>query len=172
MDYQRGEIDVVIFRSLVVNNFVLNNGFVRNVLDVPNSATFDFTYITVGKTEVKVNGNIEDTYPLGQNLLIAGKVGEDGVAAGTESSDGNWVGDVSGEGFSRLGYASKENLSYEYIVAESPDGVLGFLINNILRMKEGGVDTTFKYTSFQLYCFHWTCLLYMQLALSVQFLPC
>ena len=146
--YQRGEIDVVIFRSLVVNNFVLNNGFVRNVLDVPNSATFDFTYITVGKTEIKVNGNIEDTYPLGQNLLIAGKVGEDGVAAGTESSDGNWVGDVSGEGFSRLGYASKENLSYEYIVAESPDGVLGFLINNILRMKEGGVDTTFKYTIF------------------------
>ena len=146
--YQRGELDVVIFRSLVVNNFVLNNGYVKNVLDVPNTATFDFTYIKIGKTEIKINGNIEDTYPLGQNLLISGKVGEDGIGAGIEGADGLWVGDVSGEGFSRQGYSVKENLSYEYILAGSPDGVSGFLINDVLRMKEGGVDTTFKYTIF------------------------
>ena len=146
--YQRGELNVVIFRSLVVNNFVLNNGYVKNVLDVPNSATFDFTYLKVGKTEIKVNGNIENTYPLGQNLLISGKIGEDGIGAGIQGDDGSWVGDVSGDGFSRLGYAAKENLSYEYILADNPDGVSGFLISNVLRMKDGGVDTTFKYTIF------------------------
>ena len=37
--YQRGELNVVIFRSLEVNNFILNNGYIRNVLDVPNTAT-------------------------------------------------------------------------------------------------------------------------------------
>jgi len=146
--YQRGELNVVIFRSLEVNNFILNNGYIKNVLDVPNTATFDFTYMKVGKTEIKVNGNIEDIYPLGQNLIISGTINEDGIAAGILGDDGNWVGDVSGEGFDREGYAVKENLSYEYILAESPDGISGFIINDFLRMKEGGVDTTFKYTIF------------------------
>ncbi|MCS5647892.1 MAG: pentapeptide repeat-containing protein, partial [Dehalococcoidia bacterium] len=140
--YQRGNLNVVIFRSLVVNNFALQAADIKNVLDVPNTATFDFTYMTVGKTEIKVNGNIEDDYPLGQNMLVSAMVGEDGVGAGIESDDGGWVGDVSGEGFGRVGFLVKENLSYEYMIAQDPEGASGLLINKVLRMEEGGVDTT------------------------------
>ena len=39
--FQRGEINVVIFRSLEVNNFVLNNAeggrTIKNILDVPKA---------------------------------------------------------------------------------------------------------------------------------------
>ena len=53
--FQRGEINVVIFRSFEVNNFELVLSDVKNILDAPKTATFDFTYIIVGETEIKVN---------------------------------------------------------------------------------------------------------------------
>ena len=34
------------------------------------------------------------------------------------------------------------------MVAENPTGILGFLIHDVLRMKDGGIDATFKYTIF------------------------
>ncbi len=146
--YQRGEMNIVIFRSLEVNDFLLNNADVTNVLDVPNTADFDFTYMKIGKTEIKVDGDISNDYPIGQNMLVSAVVGEDGIGAGIEGEDGTWVGDVSGKGFGREDSTVKENLSYEFMVARDPEGVSGFLINSVLRMNEGGVDTTFKYTIF------------------------
>ena len=146
--YQRGNLNVVIFRTLTVNNFALNDAHIKNVLDVPNSATFDFTYMTVGKTEIRVDEDIEGDYPLGQNMLVSAVVGEDGIGAGIEGEDGEWVGDISGEGFSREGSEIKENLSYEYMVAQNPEGAYGYLITNLLRMDNSGVDTTFWYTIF------------------------
>ena len=150
--FQRGEINVVIFRSLEVNNFVLNNAegdrTVKNILDVPNTATFDFTYLTIGETEVKVSGDIEDKYPIGQNLLVSAVIGVDGIAAGTEGEDGKWVGDVSGEGFTVEGTIVKKDLSYEYMKAGEPDGPIGFIVINLFRMEEGGIDTTLEYTIF------------------------
>ena len=145
--YQRGDLNVVIFRTLTVNNFALNDAHIKNVLDVPNSATFDFTYMTVGKTEIRIDEDIEGDYPLGQNMLVSVVVGEDGIGAGIEGEDG-WVGDISGEGFSREGSEIKENLSYEYMVAQNPGGAYGYLITNLLRMNDGGVDTTLEYTIF------------------------
>lgn len=112
--YRRGNLDVVIFRSLEVNNFTLNDAYINNILDVPNTATFDFTYMTVGGAEIKVKGDVEDDYPLGQNLLVSAVFGKDGIGAGVEGSDGGWLGDVSGKGFSRENEI-KENLSYEYM---------------------------------------------------------
>jgi len=148
--YQRGEINVVIFRSLDVNNFVLNNAeggrTVKNILDVPNTATFDFTYMTIGETEVKVAGNIEDDYPLGQNLLVSAVVNVDGVAAGTEGEDGQWVGDVSGDGFTVEGSSVKRDLSYEFLAASDPSGPTGFIVKNLFRMGSDGIDTTLEYT--------------------------
>jgi len=148
--YQRGEINVVIFRSLDVNNFVLNNAeggrTVKNILDVPNTATFDFTYMTIGETEVKVAGNIEDDYPLGQNLLVSAVVNVDGVAAGTEGEDGQWVGDVSGDGFTVGGSSVKRDLSYEFLAASDPSGPTGFIVKNLFRMGSDGIDTTLEYT--------------------------
>ena len=146
--YQRGNLNVVIFRTLTVTNFALNDAHIKNVLDVPNSATFDFTYMTVGKTEIRVDEDIEGDYPLGQNMLVSAVVGEDGIGAGIEGEDGEWVGDISGEGFSREGSEIKENLSYEYMVAQNPEGAYGYLITNLLRMDNSGVDTTFWYTIF------------------------
>ena len=146
--YQRGDLNIVIFRTLTVNNFALNDAHIKNVLDVPNSATFDFTYMTVGKTEIRVDENIEGDYPLGQNILVSALIGEDGIGAGIEGKDGEWVGDISGEGFSREGSEIKENLSYEYMVAQNPGGAYGYLITNLLRMDNSGVDTTFWYTIF------------------------
>ena len=146
--YQRGNLNAVIFRTLTVNNFALNDAHIKNVLDVPNSATFDFTYMTVGKTEIRVDKDIEGDYPLGQNMLVSAMVGEDGIGAGIEGEDGEWVGDISGEGFSREGSEIKENLSYEYMVAQNPEGAYGYLITNLLRMDNSGVDTTFWYTIF------------------------
>tara|TARA_B100000686_G_scaffold246916_1_gene256400 strand:- start:286 stop:3627 length:3342 start_codon:yes stop_codon:yes gene_type:complete len=150
--FQRGEIDVVIFRSLMVDNFVLISAeegrVVKNVLDVPNTATFDFTYITIGTTEVKVLGDLEDRYPLGQNLLVSTVVRVDGIGAGVEGSDGQWVGDISGEGFTTVGSSVKRNLSYEYMVATDPDGPIGFIVMNLFRMEDGGIDTTLEYTIF------------------------
>ena len=145
--YQRGDLNVVIFRTLTVNNFALNDAHIKNVLDVPNSATFDFTYMTVGKTEIRIDEDIEGDYPLGQNMLVSVVVGEDGIGAGIEGEDG-WVGDIAGEGFSREGSEIKENLSYEYMVAQNPGGAYGYLITNLLRMNDGGVDTTLEYTIF------------------------
>jgi len=146
--YQRGNLNVVIFRTLTVNNFALNDAHIKNVLDVPNSATFDFTYMMVGKTEIRVDDDIEGDYPLGQNMLVSVMVGEDGIGAGIEGEDGKWVGDISGEGFGREGSEIKENLSYEYMVAQNPEGAYGYLITHILRMNDGGVDTTLEYTIF------------------------
>ena len=144
--FQRGTINVVIFRTLLVNDFVLNDGYIENVLDVPGTATFDFTYMKVGETEIKVQGNIENDYPLGQNLIVSAFVGEDGIAAGYQNVEGEWVGDISGEGFGKAGSTVKENLSYEFMIADDPEGLSGYLIKNLFRLKEGGIDTTFKYT--------------------------
>ena len=146
--YQRGNLNIAIFRTLTVNNFALNDAHIKNVLDVPNSATFDFTYMTIGKTEIRVDEDIQGDYPLGQNMLVSAVVGEDGIGAGIEGEDGEWVGDISGEGFSREGSEIKENLSYEYMVAQNPEGAYGYLITNLLRMDNSGVDTTFWYTIF------------------------
>jgi UDP-glucose 4-epimerase len=103
--------------------------------------------MTVGKTEIRIDEDIEGDYPLGQNMLVSVVVGEDGIGAGIEGEDG-WVGDISGEGFSREGSEIKENLSYEYMVAQNPGGAYGYLITNLLRMNDGGVDTTLEYTIF------------------------
>ena len=147
--FQRGEINVVIFRSLDVNNFVLNNAeggrTIKNILDVPNTATFDFTYMTIGETEVKVSGDIEDDYPIGQNLLVSVVVGIDGVAAGTEGENGQWVGDVSGEGFTIEGVSVKNDLNYEFLGASEPDGATGFIVE-LFGMDENGIGTTLEYT--------------------------
>ena len=147
-EYRRGNLNVVIFRSLEVNNFTLIDAYINNILDVPNTATFDFTYMTVGGTEIKVKGNIENDYPLGQNLLVSAVVGEDGIGAGVEGSDGEWLGDVSGNGFGRDDFDNKENLSYEYLVAQDPEKFPDSLISTVLLMNDGGVDTTFQYTIF------------------------
>ena len=150
--FQRGEINVVIFRSLMVDNFVLISAeegrVVKNVLDVPKTATFDFTYMTIGKTEIKALGDIEENYPLGQNLLVSAVVRVDGIGAGIEGDDGQWVGDITGEGFTAVGSSVKRNLSYEYMVANDPDGPIGFIVMNLFGMEEGGIDTTLEYTIF------------------------
>ena len=81
-------------------------------------------------------------------MLVSTVVRVYGIGAGVEGSDGQWVGDISGEGFTTVGSSVKRNLSYEYMVATDPDGPIGFIVMNLFRMEDGGIDTTLEYTIF------------------------
>ena len=48
----RSEMDVVIFRSLNVDNFILILSDIRNNIDAPLTANFDFTRIKLGENEI------------------------------------------------------------------------------------------------------------------------
>ena len=47
-----------------------------------------------------------------------------------------------------MGSSVQRNLRYEYMVANDPDGPIGFIVMNLFRMEEGGIDTTLEYTIF------------------------
>ena len=107
--FQRSSIDIVVFRTLTVNNFIMILSTIDNIVDAPDTANFDFTMIEIDDTEIRVPGNVFGQYPVGAQIhfgeILCFRCDEvdvklGGVAAGEAGAAGGWLeGDVRGEGF-------------------------------------------------------------------------
>ena len=153
--FLRSEIDVTIFRSLNVENFIVILSDIRNNIDAPGSADFDFTRIKLGETEIRVNGNVKSQYAVGAEVYF-GKthVKTGGEGAGTAEELGGWSpGFVTGEGFriSQDGNISY-NLNYQFLSTPSDKiqltfwwnflfDTIAFLGFGVLIYAVGGQDT-------------------------------
>jgi len=153
--FLRSEIDVTIFRSLNVENFIVILSDIRNNIDAPLTSTFDFTRIKLGDTEIRVNGNIKSEYAVGAEVYFGKtKVKNGGEGAGTAKELGGWSpGSVTGEGFriSDSGNISY-NLNYEFLSTSSDKieltfwwnflfDTIAFLGFGVLIYAVGGQDT-------------------------------
>lgn len=130
--FQRSSMDVVIFRSLNVKDFILYDSNIKNNIDAPDTANFDFTMIKLGKTEIRVPGNVVNQYPVGAQLHFGeilcfqcdeAEIRVDGIGAGVAGTLGGWLeGDIKGEGF-RLSQSTNFSLSlnHEYITIDNVD---------------------------------------------------
>ena len=163
--FQRSSMDIVIFRSLYVNNFITILSDIRNNIDAPGTANFDFTMMTIGETEIRIDGNVEQQYAIGAQVHVGeilciqcndAKIKVGGVGAGTAHDTGGWLsGDVAGEGFR----VSKSNnlsldLNHEYITIDKENiklpiwwnilfDTIAFLGFGVLIYAVGGRDTVF-----------------------------
>ena len=153
--FLRSEIDVTIFRSLKVENFIVILSDIRNNIDAPGNADFDFTRIKLGETEIRVNGNIKSEYAVGAEVYF-GKthVKTGGEGAGIAEELGGWSsGSVTGEGFriSQDGNISY-NLNYQFLSTPSDKiqltfwwnflfDTIAFLGFGVLIYAVGGQDT-------------------------------
>ena len=153
--FQRSSMDVVIFRSLSVNDFVVYLSTIKNNIDAPNTANFDFTRIKLGETEIRINGNITSQYAVGAEVYFSKALVETGgQGAGTAGEDGGWLqGSVEGQGFrmSSSGNISY-NLDYEFISVKAENieltfwwnflfDTIAFLGFGVLIYAVGGQDT-------------------------------
>ena len=124
--FQRSSMDIVIFRSLNVNDFIMVLSTIKNNIDAPDTANFDFTMIKLDRTEIRVSGDVVSQYPAGAQLHFGeilciqcdeAQIKLGGQGAGNAGSTGGWLeGDVKGEGF-RLSQSTNIslNLNHEYI---------------------------------------------------------
>ena len=130
--FQRSSMDIVIFRSLDVNNFIMVLSTIKNNIDAPDTANFDFTMIKIDKIEIRVLGDVVSQYPAGAQLHFGeifcircdeAQIKLGGQGAGDASSAGGWLeGDITGEGF-RLSQSTNIslNLNHEYISIDNED---------------------------------------------------
>ena len=153
--FLRSEIDVTIFRSLNVENFILILSDIQNNIDAPLTSNFDFTRIKLGDTEIRINGNIKSEYAVGAEVYLGKtKVKIGGEGAGTAEELGGWSpGSVTGEGFriSDSGNISYD-LNYEFLSTSSDEieltfwwnflfDTIAFLGFGVLIYAVGGQDT-------------------------------
>jgi len=130
--FQRSSMDIVIFRSLTVNDFIMVLSTIKNNIDAPETANFDFTMIKIDNIEIRVPGNVVSQYPAGAQLHFGeifclkcdeAEIKLGGLSAGDPGAEGGWLeGDVTGEGF-RLSPSTNFslNLNHEYIVIDNVD---------------------------------------------------
>ena len=159
--FQRSSMDIVIFRSLNVNDFALYLSTIKNNIDAPDTANFDFTRIKVGEHEIRINGNIESQYAVGAEIYLSEtNVHVGGEGAGTAGEEGGWLeGSVEGQGFkistSNLSY----NLDHEFLSIKAENIELTFWWNilfdsiaflgfGVLIYAVGGRDTVFGLLKF------------------------
>ena len=160
--FQRSSMDVVIFRSLHVNDFIMVLSTIKNNIDAPDTANFDFTRIKLGEHEIRINGNIESQYAVGAEIYFSKtKVSLGGEGAGTAGEQGGWLeGSVEGEGFrmSSSGNISY-NLDYEFLSVKAENikltfwwnilfDTIAFLGFGVLIYAIGGQDTVFGLLKF------------------------
>ena len=108
--FLRSNLDVVIFRSLYIENFVLILSDIKNNIDAPLTSNFDFTRIKIGESEIRVTGDIESQYAIGAQVYFGGKVENGGEGAGIAGKEGGWLeGSIQGEGFRT---SAQGNISY------------------------------------------------------------
>ena len=158
----RSEMDVIIFRDLYIENFILVLSDIKNNMDVPLTSTFDFTRIKLGEHEIRINGNVESQYAVGAEIYFGKtKVHMGGEGAGTAGEQGGWLeGSVKGEGFrdSSSGNISY-NLDHEFLSVKAEDIELTFWWNilfdsiaflgfGVLIYAIGGQDTVFGLLKF------------------------
>ena len=98
--FQRSSMDIVIFRSLDVNNFIMVLSTIKNNIDAPDTANFDFTMIKIDKIEIRVLGDVVSQYPAGAQLHFGeifcircdeAQIKLGGQGAGDASSAGGWL---------------------------------------------------------------------------------
>ena len=130
--FQRSSMDLVIFRSLTVNDFIMVLSTIKNNIDAPETANFDFTMIKIDDIEIRVPGNVVSQYPVGAQLHFGeifclkcdeAEIKLGGLGAGDPRAEGGWLeGDVTGEGF-RLSPSTNFslNLNHEYIIIDNVD---------------------------------------------------
>jgi len=160
--FQRSSMDVVIFRSLHVNDFIMVLSTIKNNIDAPDTANFDFTRIKLGEHEIRINGNVESQYAVGAEIYFSQtKVSLGGEGAGTAGEQGGWLeGSVEGEGFrmSSSGNISY-NLDYEFLSVKAENikltfwwnilfDTIAFLGFGVLIYAVGGQDTVFGLLKF------------------------
>ena len=130
--FQRSSMDIVIFRSLNINDFIMVLSSIKNNIDAPETANFNFTMIKIDDIEIRVPGDVVSQYPVGAQLhfgeIFCFKCDEaeiklGGEAAGVAGTQGGWLeGDITGEGF-RLSQSTNFslNLNHEYITIDNVD---------------------------------------------------
>ncbi len=130
--FQRSSMDIVIFRSLNVNDFIMVLSTIKNNIDAPETANFNFTMIKIDDIEIRVPGNVVSQYPVGAQLHFGeifclkcdeAEIKLGGLSAGDPGAKGGWLeGDITGEGF-RLSPSTNFslNLNHEYIVIDNVD---------------------------------------------------
>ena len=130
--FQRSSMDIVIFRSLNVNDFIMVLSTIKNNIDAPETANFNFTMIKIDDIEIRVPGNVVSQYPVGAQLHFGeifclkcdeAEIKLGGLSAGDPGAEGGWLeGDITGEGF-RLSPSTNFslNLNHEYIVIDNVD---------------------------------------------------
>ena len=130
--FQRSSMDLVIFRSLNVNDFIMVLSTIKNNIDAPETANFNFTMIKIDDIEIRVPGNVVSQYPVGAQLHFGeifclkcdeAEIKLGGLSAGDPGAKGGWLeGDITGEGF-RLSPSTNFslNLNHEYIVIDNVD---------------------------------------------------
>ena len=153
--FLRSNLDVVIFRSLYIENFVLILSDIKNNIDAPLTSNFDFTKIKIGESEIRVTGDIESQYAIGAQVYFGGtNVENGGEGAGTAGKEGGWLeGSIQGEGFrtSTQGNISY-NLEHEFLSVDAENIKLTFWWNflfdsiaflgfGVLIYAVGGQDT-------------------------------
>ena len=67
---------------VLVENFIVILSDIRNNIDAPGNADFDFTRIKLGETEIRVNGNVKSQYAVGAEVYF----GKAHVKAGGEGA--------------------------------------------------------------------------------------
>ena len=153
--FLRSNLDVVIFRSLYVENFVMILSDIKNNIDAPLTSNFDFTKIKIGESEIRVAGDIESQYAVGAQVYFGGtKVKNGGEGAGTAGKVGGWLeGSVQGEGFRTSAQGNiSYNLEHEFLSVDSQNikltfwwnflfDTIAFLGFGVLIYAVGGQDT-------------------------------
>ena len=160
--FQRSSMNIVIFRSLTVNDFIVYSSTIKNNIDAPETANFDFTRIKLGENEIRINGNVESQYAVGAEIYLSKtNVNVGGEGAGTAGEQGGWLeGSVEGEGFrTSLNGNVSYNLDHEFLSVKAENIKLTFWWNilfdsisflgfGVLIYAVGGQDTVFGLLKF------------------------
>ena len=153
--FLRSNLDVVIFRSLYIENFVLILSDINNNIDAPLTSNFDFTRIKIGESEIRVTGDIESQYAIGAQVYFGGtNVENGGEGAGTAGKEGGWLeGSIQGEGFRTSAQGNiSYNLEHEFLSVDAENikltfwwnflfDTIAFLGFGVLIYAVGGQDT-------------------------------
>ncbi|MEC7687397.1 MAG: NAD-dependent epimerase/dehydratase family protein, partial [Candidatus Thermoplasmatota archaeon] len=153
--FLRSNLDVVIFRSLYIENFVLILSDIKNNIDAPLTSNFDFTRIKIGESEIRVTGDIESQYAIGAQVYFGGtNVENGGEGAGTAGKEGGWLeGSIQGEGFRTSAQGNiSYNLEHEFLSVDAQNikltfwwnflfDAIAFLGFGVLIYAVGGQDT-------------------------------
>ena len=153
--FLRSNLDVVIFRSLYIENFVLILSDIKNNIDAPLTSNFDFTRIKIGESEIRVTGDIESQYAIGAQVYFGGtNVENGGEGAGTAGKEGGWLeGSIQGEGFRTSAQGNiSYNLEHEFLSVDAQNikltfwwnflfDTIAFLGFGVLIYAVGGQDT-------------------------------